>query len=127
MNRAIWGIFGVVSLCACTRNVVIRVSPSADPGTFGPTKVCELHQKPCTDDTTFDSSRFTNTGGASFFVMPTCMYGVHALLVEHAESVTPRVYAQCNAPPQLCPSPDGGIPTTTPGGGTTATPDCRPH
>ena len=113
MRRTIIVIAAALSLCTCARHIMIRPRPDQDPGAFGPIKRCAPGEQPCTDDPTFDTSRFSNTGGATFFSWPTCAFGINAVLVDHAESSSPTVYATCNQPPQQPPSPDGGIPTTS--------------
>jgi hypothetical protein len=103
-------VLAVISLFGCASHFVMSRTPGAYDGTLGPMKRCPVGQGPCTDDPSYDSSKF-NPSNASLYALPNCPFGIQALVVPEPGSSDALV--QCAAPPQQAPrQPDGGIPIT---------------
>lgn len=118
MNKfgSIASLLALASIVACSRNVVIRTTSAEDTGTMLPIQKCEPEPAKCDVDPVQDTAPFSDTGGTTFFVMPTCANGIHSIQIENADSSKPSLHVLCSAPKQNRVD-GGGIPTTTTSGG----------
>jgi hypothetical protein len=139
MRRTAWycawgfGLFiGVIATLvpACASHVLLHRRPDAETGTLGPLIHCEVGDKPCEVDSRYDGSIF-NLSGTTKFSLPNCTYGIREILIRDVGSSGTDVIVRCAAP---APTPDAGLPTTAPDGGTyfpsepaSPAPAARPH
>jgi hypothetical protein len=106
-----------IALPACTANVVLRRNPGSDTGTLGPFQRCDAGEKACVVNAVQDSS-LLNAANTTYFTLPSCPYGIAAILVQNSGSSNAVAVVQCAGPAQPTPPSSGAIPTTVPGGGT---------
>jgi hypothetical protein len=114
-GRFLCAIMAGTLIASCATNVLLRRPPDAETGHLGALIRCEADDKPCRQETTYDSSVF-NLSGTTFFSLPNCQYGIRELLIRHAGSPNAFVIVRCAAPR---PTQGNGLPVTAPGGGTT--------
>jgi len=111
----------VTTLCmlvACSSNVVLRRRPDIDTGPLGPFARCAAGERACQDDPTYDGARFS-ASNTVYFSLPSCAYGIQAILIQDAGSADAVAIVRCAAPPATpLMTTDGVLPTTELGGGT---------
>jgi hypothetical protein len=94
--------------CGAAR-IEMSQAPGAFSGTLGPLQRCPAGGGVCTIDHQYDSSQY-NSSNTTYYSMPTCPYGIQAVLVPAPG--TSDALVLCAAPGQLTPpQADGGIPT----------------
>jgi hypothetical protein len=110
------------TLTACAPNVALIRPPAVSTGTLGQFQSCGRDATSCKTDGGFDTSRF-NESNTQNFPLPSCPYGIDRILVEKVGTTDVVATVQCAAP---SPTSGPGIPTTTPGGGTSSPPHPGP-